>query len=193
MADDLLEREAVLSGEIEVEEADLAVLSVSQATDAEPLPSFLISDDSAGREASRHGPAVDVIWGAYFSHAAGVAERLASRFLGQWVAYEVGLRNTMVRIRAETLGLDPGPYLIVEELGKSHASFSRELDEWKRAPNPLEGLESLERSRWKWVTEHEPWYEFTDDEVVAYGAKLLVLIRWHRITREKTAGKNDAV
>jgi hypothetical protein len=192
LSDDLLQREAVLSGEIEPEEADLAVLSTSEVTDARGLPSFLMSGESAEQEVSGRSPEVDAIWDAYFSHAADVAERLRSAFLDEWVAYEVGLRNALVRTRSETLGLDAGPYLVAEELGKSPAGFARELDEWKRASNPLEGLESLERLRWAWITEHDAWYQFNDDEVIAYGAKLMVLIRWQRIIQGKPGSEDEA-
>jgi len=122
-----------------------------------------------------------------------MAKALKSRFLAQWVGYEVGLRNAMARTRAEKLYLDAGPYLVAEELGDPSSVFDRELEKWKRAENPLEGIRSLEQSRWEWLTEQEPWYEFTDDEVIAYGARLLVLVRWDRITRENPAGNGETV
>jgi hypothetical protein len=183
LGDDLLEREATLCGEIDVRQADLSVLSASQATGADPLPDFLISNGPKVKKVSPETLPVDIIWRRYFFHAAGMAERLGSRFLADWAAYEVGLRNAMVRDRAETLGLDARSYLVAEELERPDEAFNRELDEWKRAPDPLAGLEALERIRWQWLTDHEPWYSFGDDEVVAYGAKLLVLLRPRRMFR----------
>jgi len=184
LGDDLLQREAVLCGEMDPEQADLAVLSPSQATDSQPLPEFLMPPGTEDEEMTRNPLAVDVIWRRYFFHAAGMAQGLRSRFLASWVAYEVGLRNAMARMRAETLGLDARPYLVAEELGKPPLAFDRELEEWRRASHPLAGLETLEKIRWQWLTEQEPRYDFSDDEVVAYGAKLMVLLRWRRMFRE---------
>lgn len=193
LGDDLLQREAVLSGEIEAEEADLAVLSASEVTGVEAWPSVLPSDGSSAGKERPYAAAVDGIWEAYFHHVARIANALNSRFLGEWVTHEVGLRNAMVRIRAEVLGLDAGPYLVAKDLGSPMSHFHKELDAWKRASDPLEALESLERSRWQRLTEQEPWYAFCDDEVVAYGAKLLVLIRWHRITQGNPVGSRETV
>ena len=181
LGDDLLQREAVLSNEIDAKQADLAVLSASQAMDSQPLPEFLMPTGPEDEEMSRHPLAADVIWRRYFFYAAGMAQGLRSRFLACWVAYEVGLRNAMAKIRAQTLKLDVRPYLVAEELGRPASTFDRELEEWKRSPHPLAGLEALEKIRWQWLTEQEPWFDFCDDEVVAYGAKLMVLIRWHRM------------
>ena len=190
LGDDLLEREAVLSGEIEAEEADLAVLPASGASDGPPFPPYLNIHESRTGDRS-HSAAVDATWEAYFYHVTRMAKAFKSRFLTRWVGYEVGFRNAMVRTRAEKLGLDAGPYLVAEELGDPSSEFERELEQWKQAENPLEGVRYLEQSRWEWLTEQEPWYEFTDDEVLAYGARLLVLVRWHRITRESPAGNGE--
>ncbi|MCF8144976.1 MAG: DUF2764 domain-containing protein [Deltaproteobacteria bacterium] len=189
LGDDLLEREAVLSGEINLDEVDLSVLSAAQASGARPLPEFLIARGPQDEKVSREVLSVDILWGRYFHYAANMADRLGSRFLGDWVAYEVGLRNALARERAATLGLDARPYLVAEELGNPGAVFHRELEAWKRAPDPLAGLEALERVRWQWLEEQTPWYDFGDDEVLAYGAKLLSLLRWRRILRDEHGEK----
>ena len=48
--------------------------------------------------------------------------------------------------------------------------------------NLANALEALDRARWDWVTEREAWYSFSDDEVAAYAAKIIILHRWRRIT-----------
>jgi len=184
LGDDLLQREAVLSGEVDTKQTDLAVLSPAQAMGDQPLPEFLIPEGPANETGGQSVLAVDLIWRRFFFHAAAMAQSLRSRFLADWVTYEVGLRNAMVRARAETLGLDAQPYLVAEELGNADTAFGRELNEWKRAPHPLAGLEAVEKIRWQWLTQQEPWYDFGDDEVVAYGAKLMVLLRWHRMSQD---------
>ena len=185
LSDDLLQREAVLAGEIEPDQADVVALSLPQAKDEQPLPYFLLPEE--GEEAEdAGGPIVgDVIWQRYFRYTARIARRARSRFLSAWVGYEVGLRNAMVVARAETLSLDPKPYLVAPELGNPDLPFDDAVTEWSAASNPLAALEVLDKVRWHWLIRQEPWYRFNDDEVAAYTAKLMILDRWHRISETK--------
>ncbi|MBW1803507.1 MAG: hypothetical protein JRJ85_22610, partial [Deltaproteobacteria bacterium] len=128
--------------------------------------------------------AADRVWRRYFHHAAKIARVTHTHFLATWVGFEVGLRNAMAKARAEALELDPGHYMVATELADAEMLFDNILAEWTAASNPLKGLRALDRARWDWVTEHERWYSFSDDEVAAYTAKLMLLNRWHR-TSEK--------
>jgi len=73
---------------------------------------------------------------------------------------------------------------VAEKLGEPFSAFDRELDEWKRAPHPLAGAVAMERLRWNWLQEKEPWYDFGDDEVAAYSVKLMVLLRRQRMLQD---------
>ena len=185
LSDDLLQREAVLSGEIEPDQVDLAILSLPQAKDEQPLPYFLAPEQEDEIEGFINPIAVDRIWQRYFHHAAKIARFNRTRFLTAWVKFEVGLRNALAKARSEALELDPGPYLVAAELGDPDTPFGDILDEWVAASNPLTALEALDRVRWRWLIEHERWYSFSDDEVAAYTAKLMLLHRWHRISGKK--------
>jgi hypothetical protein len=182
MSDDLLQREAVLAGEVEPGHADLAVLSLQKANDEQSLPVFLESAKEDEPEDSRILIAADRIWRRYFHHTAKIARRTHTQFLAAWVGFEVGLRNATAKARAEALELDPGHYMVAPELADSENRFDNILADWIAASNPLDGLEVLDKARWDWLTEHERWYSFSDDEVAAYTAKLMLLHRWHRIS-----------
>jgi len=177
LSDDLLQRDAYLAGE--PQKTDPAVLSPAQVRDEEPLPVYLAveTEEPPGREA----PAVDAVWARYFRHADAVARRQASPFLRDWVAYEVGLRNALATARAKSLDLEPETYLVAADLADPGADFSAVLSEWTGAENPLEGLRALDRARWQWLHEHDAYFTFADDELAAYAAKLLLLVRWHRL------------
>jgi len=95
---------------------------------------------------------------------------------------EVGLRNALVEQRARILELDPGPYLVAPGLGDQGVSYEAVVQEWSAAANPLVGQKALDRYRWGWLIEHEGWYSFSDDEVAAYTAKLMLLSRWRRFS-----------
>ncbi len=172
--DDLLEREAFLAGELE--EVHPLVLTRGQARNEAPLPAYLTSD---AREMS--GPLeVDALWDACFRHAAKVAHKYASRFLAGWVGHEVGLRNALATARARRLGLDESDYLVATDLAETDEDFTTLLSEWAAALTPLAGLRGLTTARWAWLAEHDAWFTFSDDELAAYAAKLILLHRWRR-------------
>jgi hypothetical protein len=174
--DDLLQREAYVGGEITA--VTPAVLTPGQARGEEPLPDDLTAEEeSAGRVV-----AADAVWAAYFHSAAAIADRQGSPFLAAWVSEEVSLRNALSSARARLLGLDPAGYLVELDLGRSDEDFGPVLGEWSQAPDPLAGLRVLDRARWMWLTEHEGWFTFGDDELAAYAAKLMLLVRWQRIS-----------
>jgi hypothetical protein len=178
LGDDLRQREAVLAGE--TEEVAPAVLTPAQVRDEEPLPAYLAAEEDAAvpRVAS------DALWAAYFRHAAGVGRREGSPFLAAWVAHEVALRNALAAARAKALGLEAADYLVAPDLGSADEDFGPLVNEWAAVANPLDGLKVLDRARWHWLTEHEAWFSFGDDELAAYAAKLMLLARWYRLRKE---------
>jgi len=178
LADDLMQREAFLASEIR--EVVPAVLTAAQVRGDEPLPDHLAPAD----EPTPPRVASDAVWAAYFRHAAGVADRLASPFLAEWIAEEVALRNALAAARARALGLESAPYLVAADLGRSDEDFTAVLSEWSAAADPLTGLRVLDRVRWTWLVEHDGWFSFADDELAAYAAKLILLVRWQRLTRQ---------
>lgn len=180
LSDDLLQRESFLAGEAGAVEP--AVLTEAQARNEAPLPDFLAAE---GAETGR--PAADAVWEAYWRHAASVARRRGSAFLAAWVEAELALRNALATARAQALGLEPGDYLVAADLAGRMDDFGPVVSEWASAANPLEGLRLLDRARWAWLVEHDRWFSFGEDEVAAYAAKLVLLVRWHRIGAAATA------
>jgi len=183
LGDDLLQRDALLAGEIE--ETQTAVLTREQAADEMPLPPYLVpggdeeEDDDEKAEVVRH--AGDAVWLAWFRHAAEVGRRHGSRFLQAWVAHEVALRNALATARAKALGLDPADYVVATDLGGASEDFADLISEWAAAPDPLVGQRVLDQARWSWLKEHESWFSFSADEVAVYAAKLMLMDRWHRV------------
>jgi len=184
LSDDLLQREAVLAGEAGADKADPAVLSLQQVKGGEPLPDYLLFAPEDEGESTGRLVDADHIWRNYFHYASRIARSAHTPFLLAWIGFEVGLRNALAEARAVALELDPGPYLVAPELGDSEFPFHHPVTDWAGASSPLEAFEILERTRWNWVTEREAWFSFSDDEVAAYAAKLLLLLRSRRISGE---------
>ncbi len=180
LGDDLIQRDALLAGEIE--QVEPVVLSAAQVRNEEPLPPYLaiMQQDSQPEQEKQ----VDVLWESYFSRIASVARRLESVFLGSWVNREVCLRNALAQERAKTLGLEPADYLVGIEKFSCDEDFTSVVNEWASVENPLEGLKILDKNRWAWLSENDSWFSFKDDELAAYAAKLILLNRWQRLTSQ---------
>ena len=180
ISDDLLQRDAFMSGEIK--EVSPMVLSPEACRDEQPLPDELLSDPGA----SVRKIAADVVWEIYFTHAAETAEAAKNVFLRNWVGFEVFLRNALVEVRAEALELEPADYFIARDLEESNLDPAAAIAEWKTAvaENPLKAQMVLDRFRWEWLELNEKYFSFADDELAAYGAKLLLVWRWKRIEDE---------
>lgn len=182
LSDDLLQRDAFLAGELDG--VAPSVLTLAQARNEEPLPPCLgepPADASAARQA------VDTAWGAYFRHADQTARQSGSAFLRAWVAFEVALRNALVVSRAKALNLDAGDYFVAQDLGEDQTDFTPLLNEWASAETPLAGLRVLDRARWRWLDQNGAYFSFSDDELAAYAARLILLKRWRRIAGAEPA------
>lgn len=179
LGDDLLQRQAVLSGELE--QAEPSVLTPAQLRDDEPLPAFPPGDeDEPPRIAD------DAVWAGYYRHAADVAKAQNSGFLAEWVRHEVALRNAIAEARAKQLELDVDDYLVARELDPDREDCSAAVNEWSAAPDPLAAMKALDNGRWAWLAEHDRWFSFHIDELAAYAAKLVLLHRWHRLKQAAT-------
>ena len=177
LSDDLLQRDAVIAGELT--DPQPVVLTAEQLHDDVPLPDALAGGDDDNAPARI---AADSVWTAYFRHAAATARRLGSAFLTDWVGYEVALRNALAEARARALDLSPERYRVCEDLADGSVDLDGLLREWAAARDPLVGLKLLDEARWQWLHENDRWYSFSPDELAAYAAKLMLLNRWVRLS-----------
>jgi len=184
LSDDLLQREAFLAGE--VQEIEPAVLQLAQIRNEAPLPEFLIPPEEPS-ETSPRALQTDQVWAAYFRHIAAVAQKEGSPFMARWVRMEVALRNALAQERAKRLGLEPTDYFVVQELADPEADFTDMLREWASAPTPLAGWRVVLRNRWDWCRAHEAWFSFTEDELLVYALRVLLLTQWRRSSEEAAA------
>lgn len=179
LSDDLLQRQAVLAGEID--RPSPAVLSGEQLQDQAPLPDYLVGPAEDDR---RPVAGDDLLWEAYFRHVAEVARSCGNRFLAEWTTFEVGLRNAVAASRARALGLDVASYLVATDLAGDLNDFSAVVNEWSSAATPLAGLRVLDGARWAWLADNDAWFSFKDDELAAYAVRLMLLTRWRRLSEQ---------
>jgi hypothetical protein len=185
LLDDLLQREAFLGGEIK--DIQPAVLNDRQIRNEEPLPPCLAEEGEEDGRSIR----VDRLWDRYFHHADDVARTNRSPFLKEWIGYEVAMRNALAEERAKRLGLEPTHYMVATDLGQTDEDLSGVIRDWTAASTPLAGHKVLTLARFEWLMRHDAWFSFADDELAAYGAKLMLLHQWHRLM-EADAGSVKA-
>jgi len=180
LSDDLLEAMAAQAGE--ASDATPAVLTREQALGQAPLPDYL----SPGADSSPDRPGrlmSDALWDRYCRWGLEVARRRGSGFLDLWLRTELALRNALASARAAALGLDGSAYLVAPDLAGEVEDVSAAVTAWSAAPDPLSALRAMDQWRWNWLRRHDGWFTFGDDEIAAYAAKLLLLIRWDRLDR----------
>lgn len=182
---DLLQRESFLAGEIK--EVDPIYLTAEQVRNDAPLPLFLVPEPDDQGASGRQS--VDKIWGAYYRETLRVAR--SGSFLSMWVGYEVAMSNALAEARAKALDLDPAEWLVVPELGADGIDFSNLVNEWSSAQTPAAGLRVLDTARWEWLNANDDWFTFSEDEVVAYGAKLMLLKRWDALSKEQAQQETE--
>lgn len=172
---DLMQRQGVLSGELE--QASPAVLTTDQVLGQAPLPAPLSVDEQGAARSIGD----DATWEAYFRHVADTAGRVGCPFLRQWVGFEVALRNALVIARAKALDLTPEEYLVAEELADDSADVAPIVGQWSAAEDLLAAQRALDQGRWNWLNDHGGWFSFRIDEVAAYARGLVLLHRWQNL------------
>jgi hypothetical protein len=181
LSGDLLQRQAILSGEIT--DPEPMVLTAAQLQDEAPLPDYLaIEADSTGQAFPLPE---DRLYETYFRHVLKVGRDAGSGFLPAWVGFEAGLRNAVAEARARALDLEPGNYLVAVDIADNPDDFSSLVNEWNAASTPLDAQEVLDQARWAWLTSHDAWFSFSVDEVAAYAAKLVLVHRWDHLRRSE--------
>ena len=119
-------------------------------------------------------PVTSCLHEEYYRAAHEAASRRGSRFISDWVRYEVGLLNSLGSVRAQRQAVEFTPRLTELQLDED---YSPVVDAWRSAEHPSLAAAIVEAARWSWIAQNDDWFLFTDDELIAYAAKLLSLLR----------------
>ncbi len=172
---------SLLAGE--TDEVEPAVLSLQQVQGEAPLPEAWMDAPADADQATVLE--IDLLWERYFRYAHQVGRSRGSRFLAEWVEFEVALRNALAAARARRVGArgvglpgrrGPGPQRRGSLAGAQRVGSGRRR-RWQ-------GSASVIRARWSWLDRHDAWFSFSVDELLAYAARVMLLEQWRR-TEEK--------
>jgi hypothetical protein len=103
--------------------------------------------------------------------------------LKAWIAFEVGLRNELVKIRASRRKIEPAGYL--RGGGSDDTALYHIAMNSHRILSLIESEKFLDQARWNRLDELAFSHYFDLDALIVYGLKLHILWRW-----EKIAGGN---
>lgn len=110
--------------------------------------------------------------------------------LKKWRAFDISLRNELVRIRAARKRIDPSKYLRYG--GHMDLSIAHIALHAHRTPSLLEAEKILDQARWHFLDELSIGHYFDIDSLIIYANKLLILERWERInTLDKTRAAEE--
>jgi len=141
------------------------------------LPDFLADFVRRHEEGGALGPEQqDQLWAAYYGYLTEVADAGSSRFLREWLAWELPLLNALARWRAERLGRDPEAARVEEPAAPAlHEELLARLGEEK---DPQERERLVDAARLANIEALSGIDPFSIDAVLAFLVALMVLDRW---------------
>ncbi len=106
--------------------------------------------------------------------------------LKQWLEFETGLRNELVKVRASRKKIEPAKYLRRD--GYSESSLYHIAMNSHRIPSLVDAEKFLDQQRWQKLEELSFGHYFDLGALIIYCLKLRILWRWENIAR---ADKQD--
>jgi hypothetical protein len=101
--------------------------------------------------------------------------------LRAWIAFEVGLRNELVKIRSGRRKINPERYLRND--GSDDTQLYHIAMNSHRILSLIESEKFLDQARWQRLDELNFGHYFDLDALVVYALKLQILWRWEKIAR----------
>ena len=101
--------------------------------------------------------------------------------LRAWIAFEVGLRNELVKIRSGRRKINPERYLRND--GSDDTQLYHIAMNSHRILSLIESEKFLDQARWQRLDELNFDHYFDLDALVVYALKLQILWRWEKIAR----------
>jgi hypothetical protein len=102
--------------------------------------------------------------------------------LQRWRRWEINLRNELVKIRAQKLGVDAYEFIVPSTFMMGTAELAAEAS---GMINPLEAERFIDRARWSYLEELEVGHYFDVERLVVYALKLQLLERIALHERER--------
>ena len=143
------------------------------------LPSFILTFFEDRDRGVLRGYGYDNLWEGYYAYAYSLAEELNCRFLIDYLSWEIGLRNSLVGLRASARGEEAEDYQIMIRAGGHE--FSAIISQLKMQQNPLKAEQFLDDERLKMVFHCEGPDPFSRDAILGTLEKARIYNRWEKM------------
>jgi len=110
-------------------------------------------------------------------------------FARNYIAWEISFRNSIAKLRAARLNVDPSAFLHAD--GSYDTEADRGAREAFNAENPLEREKLLDRARWNKIDELVFGNLFNFNALCAYKLKLEIQLKWNARSAERSAENLD--
>ena len=118
------------------------------------------------------------------------SEPFGNEILKKWYAWETSLRNELVKIRSQKMGIESEKYQREGDVVPGSADTAREA---ANQDSPLAGEELLNKARWNFLEELEVGHYFDLYKLMVYALKLQLLLRRSRFTAEQGREKFEQI
>ena len=117
---------------------------------------------------------------------------IEQKVIQKYRAFDVSLRNELVKVRAARKHSDPSVHL--REEGYFDLTLVRLAGAVSKNPSLLDAERQIDRERWNFLEELAGGHYFDFDALVVYGFKLLILERWERVrSADKPRALNETI
>lgn len=121
----------------------------------------------------------DRLWELYYAYALEVAERFCSRFLIDYLTWEVELRSSLAAARVRDKGGNVEDHAILRS--RHPRDFSGLISQLQAQQSPLQAERYLDEERLRQVYGCEGVYGFSIDALLAYITRSAIYSRWEKI------------
>lgn len=158
------------------------LLSRQDIIDNHNLPNY-IRVFREERERGIYRPYIyDRLWELYYGYAYDIAQRSESRFLIDYLSWEIELNSSLTAMRIREEGGVLEDHAILETFRPR--DFSNLITQIKNQRDPLEAEQYLNEERLRQITRCEGFGSFSVDALLAYIARAGIYSRWEAITQE---------
>lgn len=121
----------------------------------------------------------DALWERYYAYAYSLAQEMGCGFLTDYIAWEIGLRNQLVALRAKEKRKEAEDHTLLPHVGSR--DLTALLAHVKSQKNPLLAERALDEERLKQVFHCEGGDPFSLNAILAALEKARILSRWEKM------------
>lgn len=156
------------------------VMAREDLEEGRDLPEFIRKYVEERERGLRRSYPYDRLWELYYEEALDRAEKNGSRFLRDYLSWDLQLRNQLAAQRAKDRGTPVEEATLLRDLHRSY-DFGPLLAQVKAGKHPLQEERLIDEERLRHIYQTEGTSPFTRDALLAYLARGAIYARWEKM------------